>query len=108
VVIGKELYVADYDNHRISVFTTAGKFLRTIESDLFFTPEDSSPTRRAACSWPMIRAATSSSRRVPSSRHGTSASRASTATRTGVEVLPDGRILLSERDLNRVQIVTYP
>ena len=108
LVIGKELYVADYDNHRISVFTTAGKFLRTIESDLFFTPEDlfADAKGRLFVADDQGRYLVVEEGAVVASWDVGLSSQYSNA--TGVEVLPDGRILLSERDLNRVQIVTYP
>ena len=108
LVIGTDLDVADYDNPRISVFTTAGKFLRTIESDLFFTPEDlfADAKGRLFVADDQGRYLVVEEGAVVASWDVGLSSQYSNA--TGVEVLPDGRILLSERDLNRVQIVTYP
>jgi len=108
LVIGKALYVADYDNHRISVFTTAGKFVRTIESTTFFTPEDlfADAKGRLFVADDQGRYLVVEEGAVVASWDVGLSSQYSNA--TGVEVLPDGRILLSERDLGRVQIVTYP
>lgn len=108
LVIGKAPYVADYDNHRISVFTTAGKFVRTIESETFYTPEDLFADARGH-----LFVADDQGRYEVIEKDAVVASwdvglSSQTSNATGVEVLPDGRILLSERDLGRVQIVTYP
>jgi len=108
LVIGKELYVADYDNHRISVFTTAGKFVRTIDSETFYFPQDlaaDASGRLYVADAQGLYEVVEKDAVVASWDVGLS-SQVSNA--TGVHVMPDGRILLSGRDLGRVQIVTYP
>ena len=82
LVIGKAPYVADYDNHRISV---RGRLFVADDQGRYEVIEKDA----VVASWDV----------------GLSSQ---TSNATGVEVLPDGRILLSERDLGRVQIVTYP
>ena len=108
LVIGKKLYVADYDNRRISVFTTTREFVRTIESDKFDVPQD-----LAADADGRLYVADAAGRYDVIENDAVVASwdvglTASGSNASGVHVMPDGRILLAEYDLGRVQIVTYP
>ncbi len=108
LVIGDKLYVADYDNHRISVFTTKGKFVETIESDPIELPQDlaaDAEGRLFVADAPGRYEVIENGAVVASWDAGLSSSNSNA---TGVEVMPDGRILLAEYDLGRVQIVTFP
>jgi outer membrane protein assembly factor BamB len=108
LVVGDKLYVADYDNHRISVFTTAGKFVETIKSDPIELPQDiavDANNRLIVADAPGRYEVIDKGAVVASWDVGLSSQNSNA---TGVEVLPDGRILLSGYDLGRVQIVTYP
>ena len=108
LVVGDRLYVADYDNHRISVFTTAGTFVETIESDPIELPQDiaaDAEGRLIVADAPGRYEIIDKGAVVASWDVGLSSQRTNAS---GVEVMPDGRILLSGYDLGRVQIVTYP